>query len=283
MRCPRSVTVFVFPHCLRSRSARWRWEYTMSVSRPSRVGDPSPNDSYSFFRSLWEDYDETGKVDRRLEQLQRARERKEELRPQREREKFEKKWDGLRRQFNFSPRQESLLRAVDGHAPTVQDAIKQVYGAEWERLTKRNRRRHLGKLRTLQHAINTKYGTQDFTQRVEIFKGRIHLVSSKEWKKPRADRFPGKSKTQSPKKRDKRRKTVPRCVEFLRTFLTEKYKTSLHDGWYPVAMLNDAAQRKGFQLRTIRTARKHLHLELKKAKGYGGKGGWMVRLPVEKG
>jgi hypothetical protein len=118
--------------------------------------------------------------------------------------------------------------------------------------------------------------------RIEIYRGRLRLVSRREWKKPRAVRRLKKTKTPSPTKKNTRQLMVSRCVKFLRFLLAEKYKSSFSDGWLPVAMLDKAAKSEGFGTRTIRTARKHLNLETKKAKGFGGKGGWMIRLPVEK-
>lgn len=164
---------------------------------------------------------------------------------------------------------------------TIQDAIKIVYRVTWDRLSKRQRAKYLGRLRTLQHALNVKLKADDNKHHIEMFTGKVHLVGRKKWKKPRAVRFTDESKTLSATKTNKRLLPVMRCVAFLRSFLTEKNRTSIQDGWFPVATLNEAAWRKGFRPRTIRTARKRLHLESKKAKGYSGKGGWMVRLLVE--
>ena len=114
----------------------------------------------------------------------------------------------------------------------------------------------------------------------------MYITSRKEWKKPRAVRYSLKPKALSPTKKKERkgnrRLTVVHCIEFLWFLLAEKYKSSILDGWIPVAMLDEEAKREGFGTRTIRTARKHLDLETKKAKGYGSKGGWMVRVPAVK-
>jgi hypothetical protein len=247
----------------------------MPVSRPSRVGVPPPRDD-----TIPDEIIEEDKVDRRLEQLERARERKKELAPQRELEKIEEKWNNLRRYFHLARRQELLLRAVDGIATTIQDAIKIVYRAKWDRLSKRQRAKYLNRLRTLQHALNTKLKADKNKHRIEMFRGKLHLVDRRKWKKPRAARFPDESKTLSPTKKNKRRLAVMRCVEFLRSLLSEKYKSSIQDGWFPVAMLNEAARRKGFRPSTILTASKRLRLQRRRIK-FGGKGGWEARLPVE--
>ncbi len=251
----------------------------MPASRPSRVGDPSPVNAFPFYDD--DILEEIDRVDRKIEQLERARERKKELEPQRQRERLKRKWDDLRRYFPLSCRQELLFRAVDGKKTPCGGVVEAAYGVKWGRLSKKKQSKYLGRLRTLQHSLNQKMIAKSYSLRVTMRRGKMFLIRPKYWKMRRGAQGAGQRAIVRLNRKTDKRSKVARCADFLRSLFV-KYQPLLKDGWIPVAMLTEPAERKGYRPSTIKTARKHLRLQCRHV-GFGGKGAWEVRLPDQNG
>jgi hypothetical protein len=218
---------------------------------------------------------EAKQVDKRLAQLEKAREKAAASRQRRREEESQRKWDGLRQDLHLSRRQETLLRAVDGKRLTVAAAVGAVYRVKWERLSKKQRLRCRGKLGVLLHAINLKLEAVDHGQRVSVCNGKLYIVSKTRWKKPPT--VQSAQRLAAAKRPGDSGSAVSRCAEFLRSLFV-KYESYSDDGWLPVSLLNGDACWEGYRLGTIRNAGKRLRLNRKRV-GYGGKGGWLVSLP----
>jgi hypothetical protein len=243
----------------------------MPVSRPSQVGKATPS-----FPWMSEEYvEEREEVDRKLAQLAEAREKAAAARARKREEKRQRFWEWRKQHLKLSSRQDTLLRAVDGKALLPQVAIEAVYGFEWSHLGKRQRSKYLGRLRTLQHALNRKLLAKGRPYLVSIRKGKIRLVAAKDWKSRVETR-----RSQKRKSKGRSRSAVKRCAEWLRWFLTEQ-KSLRVNGWLSVSVLTQAARRQGFRPSTIKSARKRLGLLCKRT-GYGARGCWLVCLPTRK-
>ncbi len=248
----------------------------MPISCPSSVGDPAPRVRR---KNEWEDWErqEAEAVDKRLEQLEKAREKAAASLPRRQEERRRNRLDGLKRDLRLSRLQDTLLRAVDGTTICAHVAVETVYRVRWHRLSQKRRVKLLGRLRTLQHSLNLKLRDNTHRQRVAMQGGKLRIVSLRVWKKPRASLRIKRRSTALRLEDTIRQLAVTQCVEWLRALLAR----NSDDPWVPVAMVNDAARRKGFQPSTVKTARKRLRI-LRKHVGFGDKGGWLIRLRPQK-
>lgn len=245
----------------------------MPVSRPSRAGAPTrPFPKGHKDRISDELAEEADAVDKKLEQLEAAREKAALAAAARREKKIKDTWDWLRRHFELSRRQEALLRACDGRRPSLIAVIESIYKVRWNRLGRAWRRKYRSRLRTLQHALNSKLRENAGRQRVATEKGHMQLVAARQWKKPRR-----RSAPRAPKKQQS---SVTQCATML-LFLLRK-RPLLEPGWLPVKNLEGAARRAGYGPSTVKNARKRLGLRSKHSAGYGERGKWLVALPIAK-
>jgi len=253
-------------------------ECAMPLSRPSRAAPPPPQlrPGHKQYKEWTRDYDneEAAAVDRKLAQLAKARKKAAPALARKRQEDYERKWAWLRVALTLSRRQELLLRACDGKVHDLPAAVELVYPARWARLGKKQRRKYLSRLRTLQHAINRKLADKGRKERISIQEGRIRIVSGRRWKKRVcAERI----KQFTPASHRSRESVMLSAEAWLRHLF--RMDDLLEDGWLPVNVLNETGRLAGFRRSTIRNARRRLNLERKRV-GYGDQGKWLVCLPT---